>query len=328
MFRRVLLVLCVLALVAPLPATDPPKKPTPDEVRKKFYQCWLELDRVDAGVAVKGPDNLCGVEFAEKAYWVWARRGELSTCVDGDLYRVRIDATAEPMRVDIVAPKRSGQYEMMQVGIFKFDGDKMTLALAPWAYLEPSAKGKDHALRPKTFESTKENKVMVSTYKPTAFWGWIECDGGVYSEREHEGRMQATRAAWGTLFTLGVALVALGAWFATRPHASREATEALLKPCIGKPAREVVQLLGLADAKRYWVDEPPGILRGVSYYPNEKRSIKLYIAEGEPLFRQFNDQFEWDYDAFLTCRIGGIQYESGGVVLDVGSAVPWQWRRP
>ena len=46
MLRRVLPVVCLASLVAPLPATDPPKKPTPEEVRKKFYGCWLELDRV------------------------------------------------------------------------------------------------------------------------------------------------------------------------------------------------------------------------------------------------------------------------------------------
>jgi uncharacterized protein (TIGR03067 family) len=170
MFRRVLLAACLFGLVAPLFADDPPKKLKPEEVRKKFYGCWLELDRVDAGVAVKGPDGLCGVEFAEKAYWIWPRRGELSAG-GGDLYRVRIDPTADPMRVDIFAPTRSGKHETVQTGIFKFEGDKLVVAVAPWAFLEPPVKDKDYALRPKSFESTKENKVMVSTYKPTAFWG-------------------------------------------------------------------------------------------------------------------------------------------------------------
>jgi uncharacterized protein (TIGR03067 family) len=170
---RVLLALSLLGLVTPLPATDLPKKLEPEEARKKFYGCWLELDRVDAGVAVKGPDGLCGVEFAEKAYWVWARRGELSAG-GGDLYRVRIDPTANPMRVDIFAPTREappGQRETVQAGIFKFEGDKLIIAVAPWTFAEPPEKGKDYALRPKSFESTKANKVMVSTYKPTEFYG-------------------------------------------------------------------------------------------------------------------------------------------------------------
>src|SRR5688572_2792874 len=118
MLRRVLPVVCLVGLVAPLPA-GPPKKPTPDEVRKKFYGYWLELDRVDAGSAVKGPDGLCGLQFAENAYWVWPRRGELSAA-GGDLYRVRIDPTADPMRVDIIAPTREappGKRETVQVGI-------------------------------------------------------------------------------------------------------------------------------------------------------------------------------------------------------------------
>ena len=169
-----LLTLCMVGLGAPLLAIDPPKKLKPEEVRKKFYRCWLELDRVDAGVAIKDPVHLVGLQFAPSAYWLWGRRGELSAGVDGDLYRVRIDPTAEPMRVDIIAPKRQappGKGEMVQVGIFKFEGEKLVVAVAPWAVLELPAKGKDYAVRPKSFDSTKENKVTVSTYKPTEFWG-------------------------------------------------------------------------------------------------------------------------------------------------------------
>jgi hypothetical protein len=172
--------------------------------------------------------------------------------------------------------------------------------------------------------------------------------------------MRPNRVAWLSLFILGATLAALGVWLATRPQTSPdagtnsgtantsqdsvnreaaalivavfplviEANEALLQACIGKPAREVVQLLGLGEAKWFWTDEPPGILRGVSYFPDDERSVKLYIAEGEPLFREFRDRGRWDYEAFLACRVGGIQYKSGGVVLDVGPAVPWQWRRP
>ena len=174
MFRSIFCTLFLIGLVTSLAAGDPQKKAKPDEVRKKFYACWLELDRVDAGVAIKDPVHLCGLQFAENGYWVWGRRGELSTGVDSDQYRVRIDGTAEPMRVDIIAPTRAappGKHEMVQLGIFKFDGDKLIVAVAPWAMLEPPDKGKDYPSRPKTFESTKENKVMLSTYKPTDFFG-------------------------------------------------------------------------------------------------------------------------------------------------------------
>lgn len=174
MLKSVFSTLCLLGLVAPLAAGDPPKKAMPDEVRKKFYRCRLELDRVDAGVAIEDPVHLHGLQFAENGYWPWVRRGELSTGVDSDLYRVRSDPTAEPMCLDIIAPKRDappGKREMVQVGSFRFEGDKPIVAVAPWAMLDPPEKGKDYPLRPKTFESTKENKVMLSTYKPTDFYG-------------------------------------------------------------------------------------------------------------------------------------------------------------
>ena len=48
----------------------------------------------------------------------------------------------------------------------------------------------------------------------------------------------------------------------------------------------------------------------------------------EPLFRKFDENRRWDYAAFLRCRIGGIQYKSGDVWLDVGQDVPWQFRHP
>jgi hypothetical protein len=144
-----------------------------------------------------------------------------------------------------------------------------------------------------------------------------------------------------------VALASFGAWRITRPHythgdpgegevavvttvprpASREAAETLLKPCLGRTVRDVVQMLDLGGAKQSWVDEPPGVLRGSAYYTADEQRVVLYIAEGEPLFRQFNEFCKWDYAAFLGCRVGGIQYWSGEIDLDLGPAVPWQWRR-
>jgi hypothetical protein len=170
--------------------------------------------------------------------------------------------------------------------------------------------------------------------------------------------MRPGRVTLYVLLGLGMALVGVGAWMATRPHPTPGGpTEgesgntppapaqsqpapaqsplprgrrgvALLEPCLGRTVREVVQLLGLGDAERYWTDEPPGILRGASYFQRDGRSVTLYIAEGEPLFHRFSDRMEWDYEAFLKCRVGGIQYKAGEVHLDLGPAVPWQWRRP
>jgi hypothetical protein len=101
-----------------------------------------------------------------------------------------------------------------------------------------------------------------------------------------------------------------------------------LNDCIGRPAKEVVRVLNLKGCKWYWVDEPPGVLRGVCYHPGEDREVTLYIAQGEPLFRRFDKQREWNYRGFLNWRVGGIQYYGGKVWLDIGPAVPCQLRRP
>jgi hypothetical protein len=91
-----------------------------------------------------------------------------------------------------------------------------------------------------------------------------------------------------------------------------------------------VRFLGLGEAKWFWTDEPPCILRGVTYFLADGRSVTIYIAEGEPLFRRFDGSRAWDYEGFLDCRVGGIQYKdkAGEVWLDIGPAVPWQWRLP
>jgi uncharacterized protein (TIGR03067 family) len=170
MLHRTFLTLC---LVGPLLAGDDPGKANPDEVRRRFYQCWLEIERVDSGVTTRDPNNLCGVQFGEGEYWVWGRRGELAAG-GGTTHRVRIDPTARPMRVDIFSGTRDvppGKRETVQLGIFKFEGDKLIVAVAPWYSLEPPAKGKDYPERPKEFRSTRENKVMLSTYTPTEFYG-------------------------------------------------------------------------------------------------------------------------------------------------------------
>jgi hypothetical protein len=110
-------------------------------------------------------------------------------------------------------------------------------------------------------------------------------------------------------------------WFFVR----REMIEAQLEDCIGRTAHEVVKELGLEEAEWYWTDEPPGILRGVTYFTPDGRTVKVYIAAGEPLFRRLGIRREWDYEAFLNCRVGGIQYKAWNAKFDIGPAVPWQW---
>ncbi|WP_157469207.1 hypothetical protein [Gemmata sp. SH-PL17] len=105
-----------------------------------------------------------------------------------------------------------------------------------------------------------------------------------------------------------------------------EVTEAVLEGCLGQKVGDVVQRLGLAECRWGWADEPPCVLRGAFYRPADSVRVALYVATDETLFRQFNVRRDWDYDAFLKCRVGGIQYRSGVACFDVGSAIPWQWR--
>jgi hypothetical protein len=138
------------------------------------------------------------------------------------------------------------------------------------------------------------------------------------------------------LISLTALACAWGVWFALRPHhkpasslrtEDRAVADIRLNECIGRTAREVVQFLGLGEAAWFWTDEPPGILRGVSYFPADGRSVTIYIAQEEALFRRFDEHREWDYEGFLNCRVGGIQYAVGEARHDIGPAVPWQWRR-
>ena len=122
------------------------------------------------------------------------------------------------------------------------------------------------------------------------------------------------------LTSVGITLASFSVWYAIRPPrtASREKIEATLTPCIGLPARDVLHRLGIEEAKRHWNDEPPGKLRGVSYYTADGRSVRLYLAKGEPLYRQINMGRHWDYSSFLDSHIGRIQYESHSIDVEIG----------
>jgi hypothetical protein len=98
-----------------------------------------------------------------------------------------------------------------------------------------------------------------------------------------------------------------------------------LAACLGITMAEMVQRMRLDQAKsQYWVDEPPGILRGREFYLPDGTSVTLYISDGDPLFREFSERREWDQTAFLKAGLGGATVKGGGVRLDVGN-VPWQW---
>ncbi len=161
----------ILAIGVANSAAPPKEKLAPDALKKKFFRCWLEMERVDAGETIKDPFELVGLQFAADGYWLWNRRGELAA--GGGLPGVRFDPTTEPMRVDILSGTREvapSKREMLQLGICQFDGEKLILVVAPWQMLAPPEKGKDYAERPTEFKSTKENKWKLRKLKPAEFY--------------------------------------------------------------------------------------------------------------------------------------------------------------
>jgi hypothetical protein len=101
-----------------------------------------------------------------------------------------------------------------------------------------------------------------------------------------------------------------------------------LLPLLDLPAMEAETKLGLKKCK--WsdpIDEPPGHLRGWSYWlrvDGELIHIRLYISPSDPLFMKDQGAGQRDYREFLTSRIGGIRYIDIGqeldtpVIVDVG----------
>ncbi len=166
------MILAVILLAGTANSAEPPKvKLAPDALKKKFFRCWLEMERVDAGETIKDPFELIGLQFAVDGYWLWNRRGELAA--GGGLPGVRFDPTTEPMRVDILSGTREvapSKREMLQLGICRFDGEKLILVVTPWQMIAPPEKGKDYAERPTEFKSTKENKWKLRKLKPAEFY--------------------------------------------------------------------------------------------------------------------------------------------------------------
>ncbi len=92
--RSVMPMLCVTLLAAVVLAGDPPppaksdkvvkKEDQAEEVRKKFYGFWLEIEETKAGVTTKDPEKLSGRGFSLEGVSGWPRRttGELSRSYD------------------------------------------------------------------------------------------------------------------------------------------------------------------------------------------------------------------------------------------------------
>jgi hypothetical protein len=103
-------------------------------------------------------------------------------------------------------------------------------------------------------------------------------------------------------------------------------TESDLRALLGRSMKEVGDRMNLTEARRvFWVDEPPLELRGRQFFFADREEVMLFLDESEPLFKAFSETAEWDKDAFLRAKVGGIRVESDDGMIDVGN-VPWQWR--
>jgi hypothetical protein len=164
MLRRVLVLLLLAGPVSPSAEVAVPggaAKPPAEEVRKAFYRCWLEVEAVEAGTRTTDLAELCGHEFAPDVWYAWGRKGELAPGPGAP--GVRIDPTANPMRLELVGgtyglPRKD---PMVQPGIFKFEGGKLVIALGPWVKERVWGEGQDYPERPKDYRSTKGRPARV-----------------------------------------------------------------------------------------------------------------------------------------------------------------------
>lgn len=163
MFRamRIVLAATTVGCLTTWAGEAPAEKPTAKRVRERFYRCWLELERVEAGKRTTDPHRLNGVQYTETRYWSWGRRGELAKGPGEP--GVTIDPTTDPMRVEF-----HGTGGPVLPGIFKFDGDKLVLVTGGWTKAREWAAGEDYPQRPREFKATNENGWTMSVYKPCA----------------------------------------------------------------------------------------------------------------------------------------------------------------
>jgi hypothetical protein len=175
--------LVVIAADPPKPDPEKAKKDKAEEVRKEFYQCWLEIEETESGVTTSDPKKLVGRGFGLEAVTGWPRRttGELS--LSHDRPGPRIDPTADPMHVDFRidgvvdsfpggrAVRADEKLVRVLPCIFKFDKGNLVIAYGDTMSVERELKkGEDYPGRPTDFTSTKENKRKVTTLKPSSEW--------------------------------------------------------------------------------------------------------------------------------------------------------------
>ena len=152
---------------------DADVKLTKEQVEKKLYRSWLEIEIIDSGKSSKDRTELFGREFSKAGTSSWVSRGDPS---QSGTPAVRIDVSADPMRLDFIAGsygplvvRKKGENREIRPGIFKFEGDNLVIVSKRWVFEKDLEAGEDYPDRPTEFQSTKENKYLLSIMKPATF---------------------------------------------------------------------------------------------------------------------------------------------------------------
>lgn len=127
--------------VGALGEKDAPKKDAPTIVGE-----WNGEKAVRGGNELPIPDGGIKVTFTADGKMLFKEGNK-----DEETGSYKVDAKKNPGEIDISPPKEGGEMK----GIFKLDGDTLTICLAD----------KDATERPTKFESTDGSKIMLVTLK-------------------------------------------------------------------------------------------------------------------------------------------------------------------
>jgi hypothetical protein len=109
------------------------------------------------------------------------------------------------------------------------------------------------------------------------------------------------------------------------PRNEFEKRALVLSRCINLKLNEIVDRAPfLHGAKHYMIEEPPFVLRGISYSCDGMR-FRFYIDGRDPMYRN-EQQEEWTHEKLLVCEINGIQASKGSRRFNLGHGIPFQFR--
>lgn len=148
-----------LVLFLGVATAGPPEKLSQAEAERRIFQCWKEVTVEQHGEKKAGGFGYC---FTAQGGPGWPLQGELTS--GGDKRKILIDASSNPMRMDIVFLTEEGNEQFVIPYIFKFDNDKLIL-VRPDGSTKPYRKDGNYPNRPKSFEATKETKYTKKVLK-------------------------------------------------------------------------------------------------------------------------------------------------------------------